>query len=109
MSVLAFIFTPQNEYEKAFAVPVATEKFFYDCWIPAINTLNLQWAKHFSYGIEITKGDLDEVINELMKVKEWACHSLFEGNQAHILERIELLLRKLPEAFRREDAVLYIG
>jgi hypothetical protein len=78
MSVLVFISTPQNEYEKAFAVPVATEKFFYE-------------------------------INELLKVKEWACHNLFEGNQAHILERIELLLRKLPEAFRREDAVLYIG
>ncbi|WP_063870762.1 hypothetical protein [Paenibacillus sp. Root444D2] len=60
MSVLAFISTPQNEYEKSFAVPVATEEFFYDCWIPAINALNLQWVNLFPSGIEITKEDLDE-------------------------------------------------
>lgn len=86
MSVLAFISTPQNEYEKSFAVPVATERIFCDCWVPTINALNLKWVTLFSSGIEITEEDLNQVIPELLKVKIWAQHNLSGGYKLHITE-----------------------
>ncbi|MCU6792106.1 hypothetical protein OB236_08200 [Paenibacillus sp. WQ 127069] len=109
MSVLAFILEPVNDYEKKFAIPLATEIFFIDYWIPAISELELKWSAHFSTGIDITCDDLPQVISELRLIKEWGIQHLAEDNRKHMTDRIELLIRKLPEAFQREGTVVFIG
>ncbi|MBT2288738.1 hypothetical protein J7E73_06230 [Paenibacillus albidus] len=109
MSVLAFILEPTDEFEQEFSIPVASESFFNECWGPAIKALQLKWVEHFSWGIDVRKEDLDKVINELLQIREWSLHNLIEAKQEHILYRIDLLITKLPAAFRRENAVVFIG
>lgn len=109
MSVIALILGPTNEFEQEFSIPVASESFFNECWVPAIKAMNLKWVEHFSWGLDIKKEDLDKVINELLQIREWALHNLIEAKLVHILYRIDLLITKLPTAFRRENAVVFIG
>ncbi|MFD2328949.1 hypothetical protein ACFSR7_06775 [Cohnella sp. GCM10020058] len=109
MSVAAFILEPTNEFEKAFSIPVSTEAFFYECWVPAIKAMNLKWVEHFSWGVDIRKEDLEDVITELLQVREWSFHNLLETQLTYILYRTDLLITMLPTAFRRENAVVFIG
>ncbi|WP_282940477.1 hypothetical protein [Paenibacillus sp. RC67] len=109
MSVVAYILDPTDELERVFSIPVASESFFNECWVPAIKAMQLKWVEQFSWGIDIRKEDLDKVINELLQIREWSLHNLFEVKQAHILYRIDLLITKLPTAFGRENAVIFIG
>lgn len=109
MSVLAFILEPTDEFEKEFSIPVASESFFNECWVPAIKALQLKWVEHFSRGIDIKKEDLDEVINELLQIREWSLDNVFEAKQEHFLYRIDLLITKLPSAYRRDNVVVFIG
>ncbi|MCZ8520960.1 MULTISPECIES: hypothetical protein [Paenibacillus] len=109
MSILALISEPTDEFERQFSIPVASESFFYECWAPAITAMQLEWVEHFSWGIEVRKEDLDKVICELLQIREWSLHNLLEAKQSHILDRIDLLITKLPTAFRRENTVVFIG
>ncbi|MET3208969.1 UNVERIFIED_CONTAM: hypothetical protein ABIC26_001909 [Paenibacillus sp. PvR008] len=45
MSVSVMILEPQNEFEKSFFLPVASESFINECWQPAIESLGLQWIE----------------------------------------------------------------
>lgn len=109
MSICAFLQEPENEYEKNFNVPVATDSFFEECWKPAIEELNLEWVNVFSVGLDMVKEDLPFVMKELSLIKEWAKTNLPNEKQEKIIERIELLETELPNAFRREGAVVFIG
>lgn len=41
MSIAAFIQKPKNMFEGDLYTPVATEKFFVKCWMPAVEALEL--------------------------------------------------------------------
>lgn len=109
MSVSAFILEPQNEFEKSFNIPVATEVFFNECWMPAVEELGLKWVEIFLTGIDVTKEDLPSVLSELSQIKEWAKNHLKQDNMEHMIKRIEILEDKLPQAYQRENAVVFIG
>lgn len=47
MSIAAMILNSENEFEEKFYIPVASEAFFEECWIPAIEELNLEWINVF--------------------------------------------------------------
>ena len=109
MAISALILDPQNDYEKNFFIPVATESFFKECWIPAIETLGLQWTDLFPTGVDIEEEDIPHIIGELTLIKEWAAKNLNEEQKEKIFERIAGLQDKLPLAFQRKDAVVFIG
>ncbi|WP_163853380.1 hypothetical protein [Paenibacillus elgii] len=109
MSICAFIQQPVNEYEEKFNIPVATDSFFKECWIPPIEELKLEWVNVFSIGLDMVKEDLPFVMEELAQIKEWAKINLPNEQQIKIIERIELLEAELPNAFRREGVVVFIG
>lgn len=108
MSVSAFIPHPENEEELGFNVPVASEAFFNAYWMPAAEELNLQWVPIFSTGIDISEEDLPDVLGELDRLKQWAAGRGGEEME-QMLSRIDMLMARLPQAFEREGAVVYIG
>ncbi|NBD23684.1 hypothetical protein [Paenibacillus glycinis] len=109
MSISAFMPEPSGEYEKLFNVPVATEAFFGECWEPAAEALGLRWVPLFAPGIEVTKADLPDVLEELAKLKQWAARGLDGDRQALMLARLDRLAEELPKALERDGAVVYIG
>jgi len=109
MAISALILGPQNDYEKNFFIPVATESFFKECWLPAIESLGLQWTDLFRTGVDVEEEDVPQIIAELIRIKEWAAKNLNEEQKVKIFERIAGLQDKLPLAFQRKDAVVFIG
>ncbi|WP_410770427.1 hypothetical protein [Fontibacillus sp. BL9] len=109
MAISALILDPQNDYEKNFFIPVATEEFFRECWLPAIELLGLQWTDLFATGVDVEEEDVPHIIEELILIKVWAAKSLNEEQKAKIFERIAGLQDKLPLAYQRKDAVVFIG
>lgn len=109
MSVSAIILAPQNEYEQHFSIPIATQYFFETYWILAFESINTEWIVGIRYGIDVTKEDAVCLIHELSLLKEWARRNLQGEVQEQMLSRIELLATKLPTAFQRGDAVVFIG
>ncbi|MGE6261164.1 hypothetical protein ACQKCU_25380 [Heyndrickxia sporothermodurans] len=109
MTIGVFILNPQNEFEKSFYIPVATESFFNECWLPAIESLGLQWSELFSIGVDVEKENVADIIEELIQIKKWARKNIHEEHQINLFERIKILQDKLPQAFRRKDAVVFIG
>lgn len=61
------------------------------------------------YGIDVTKEDAVCLIHELSLLKDWARKNLQDDVQKQMLSRIELLETKLPTAFQRGDALVFIG
>lgn len=109
MSISAFMPEPTGDYEKLFNVPVATEAFFGECWEPAAETLGLRWVPLFASGIDVTKADLPEVLEELAKLRQWAARGLAGDRLALMLARLDRLVAELPKALERDGAVVYIG
>ncbi|KQL51461.1 hypothetical protein AN964_21090 [Heyndrickxia shackletonii] len=110
MTIGAFILEPQNDVEKYFYIPVATESFFKEFWIPAIESLGLQWTDLFVVGVEVEEEDVSTIVEELMQIKRWAEINLVDKEaREKMLERIQGIQEKLPQAFQRKDAVVFIG
>lgn len=109
MTIGVFILDPENDYEREFFIPVATEVFFQECWKPAVESLGLQWTDLFSTGVDVEEEDVPHIIEELLLIKEWATNNLNEEQKDKIFKRIEGLINKLPEAYKRKDAVVFIG
>lgn len=109
MAIGALILDPQNDYERNFFIPVATESFFKECWLPAIASLGLRWTDLFPTGVDVEEEDVPHIIEELIQIKEWVEKNLNEEQKVKILERIEGIIEKLPQAFQRKDAVVFIG
>ncbi|QCT01595.1 hypothetical protein E6C60_0874 [Paenibacillus algicola] len=109
MAISALILDPQNDFEKNFFIPVATESFFKECWLPAIESLGLQWTDLFTTGVDVEEEDVPHIIAELILIKEWVAKTLDEEQKDKIFERIAGLQDKLPLAFQRKDAVVFIG
>ncbi|MEK3964572.1 MULTISPECIES: hypothetical protein [Paenibacillus] len=109
MAISVMILDPQNDFEKHFFLPVATESFFKECWIPAIQSLGLRWVDLFSTGVDVEEEDLPSILAELDQLKEWADQNLEEEQKTKLFERVEGIKEKLPNAFQRKDAVVFIG
>jgi len=109
MSVSVMILNPQNDFEKHFFLPVATESFFNQYWLPGIEYLELKWIILFSTGVDVEEEDLPNIFAELILLKEWADQNLEEEQRNRLFERVDGLMEKLPKAFQRKDAVVFIG
>ncbi|WP_419875349.1 hypothetical protein [Candidatus Pristimantibacillus sp. PTI5] len=109
MSISAIIIDPEDEFERSFMLPIATEAFYKKYWEPAVEELGLQWAALFQGGTDVEKEDAPEVLEEIAKLKDWVQANMSGDNQEHMLHRLELLESKLPSAYRRGGAVVYIG
>ncbi|EGO62382.1 hypothetical protein [Acetonema longum] len=111
MSVYAYILNAENDFEKSLSTPVAVEKFFNEFWLPAAEELGLKWIPTFSAGMDVTKEDVSEILDELSRLKKWAKkhQQMSQDDRTYMISRIELLEERLPQAFRRENAVMFIG
>ncbi|MBD2868896.1 hypothetical protein [Paenibacillus arenilitoris] len=109
MSISAFILDPEDDFERSFMLPIATEAFYKKYWEPAAEELGLQWTALFQGGTDVERDDVPSVLDELSRLKEWVLARMSGDEREHMLRRLELLERELPTAYRRGDAVVYIG
>ncbi|KHL91512.1 hypothetical protein QW71_34245 [Paenibacillus sp. IHB B 3415] len=110
MTVCAFILEAQNEFEERFYIPIATEKFFYKYWMPGIQALGLEMMGFITPGIDIHQKELPIIIEELHKLKSWFDQNVKDGDtREYFFKRVNLLEEKLPIAYQREDAVVFMG
>lgn len=111
MSVYAFVLNPETEEEEKLRTPVSTEIFFNKYWLSGAEELGLKWIPTFSAGMDVIKEYVPEIINELRQLKKWAKEQpqLSQDEKEYMITRIELLEERLPLAFQREDAVMFIG
>lgn len=63
----------------------------------------------FSSGVDVEEEDVPSIIEELIQIKDWAVKNLTEEQMDKMFERITSLQNKLPLAFQRKDAVVFIG
>lgn len=63
----------------------------------------------FSSGVDVEEEDVPSIIEELIQIKDWAVKNLTEEKRDKMFERITILQNKLPLAFQRKDAVVFIG
>lgn len=109
MSIGIMIDEPENEEEKLFYIPLATESIFDSYWNKAANQLNLQWVPVFSSGIIIEYEDLPFIINELNMVINWVKDYVTNlETKKELLNRIQYIIEKLPIIFKK-NIKLYIG
>jgi hypothetical protein len=109
MSISAFIVDPEDEFERSFMLPVATEAFYKQYWEPAAEELGLEWTALFQGGTDVEREDIPVILEEISRLKDWVNAKLTGEAQEHMLRRLNLLETGLPHAFRRKGAVVYIG
>ena len=71
--------------------------------------LDLKWIPYFSHGIDVTKTNLPQIQEELLKLKIWAETSLLEKDREQFSQRIDFIERELPKLLAREDVIVFIG
>ncbi|MBM7564954.1 hypothetical protein [Paenibacillus sacheonensis] len=109
MSISAIIIDPEDEFERSFMLPVATEEFYTKYWGPAAEELGLQWTALFQGGTDVEGEDVPAILKEIAMLKVWAAAKMSGDALEHMLNRLKQLETELPGAFRRGDAVVYIG
>lgn len=109
MSIDAYILKQKNETLIKLFTPVMSQKFFVKCVIPAIEAENLIWIRGLSVGIDVNKENLDSVLNELFKLKEWGKNNLSKEENEYLNERISRLNDMLDKAFQLEEVTVFIG
>lgn len=87
------------------AIKIATTQFFNEFWEKAIKESNIKVFKENSY---FDKSQLNEVLGELETIKRWAEMNLTGIQLEYMKERIENLINSLPNAFNKDNTVLYI-
>lgn len=84
-------------------LPVASERCFNQFWQAGIDDLELRLIGN---GRVIDRDHFAAVFEELEKLKEWTCKNPelnkkgLEGERSYILERMQLLLKELPDLFK---------
>lgn len=113
---MGMVDTPINSFEERFSFPISFERVYRvyrDYWYKFAEEKELYWLKIFLYGIEVERGDFDEVRSELKLFKDFLLKEddiYYLPERSYILSRIKLFLEKLDEAEEiRDDLVLYIG
>lgn len=109
MSIAAFIMEPEDlRNNEAMYTPISTEEGFYKAWYPLIQELELKWLTHMSFGLDVTKSNLQEVLSELHILSTFIEESE-NPYRIGLLERIANLENMLIKAFENENVVVYIG
>ena len=54
------------------------------------------------------QSQIEDVLKELEAIKNWALQNLTERELEYMQERIKNLIESIPEAFDKDDTVLYI-
>ena len=88
-----------------YTIPVSGEKFYWANWYPASKELGV---KIFLDGGQFTKEQVPDVIRELELLKGWAKANLTGYDLEYMVGRTERLQQKIPEAFDKDDTILYI-
>jgi len=88
MSVALLI---KNAKDEPALVPVATEATYGAVWQAGAKALELQSVEAMQFGVEITSGDLPEVLNELRMLRAW-----FEAaGLPSLCDRLDLVVNAL--------------
>ena len=85
---------------------VAFQSIYRKYWKPAAEELGLRC---FLVPTGFGKDKLEQALRELGLMREWTKKNVTGSDQEYILMRIEGLEKGLPEAFDREDTILYVG
>lgn len=110
MSVAAFIRRPEHyKTEGGMYTPIATEEGFYKRWFPIIENLQLEWLSHMSFGLDITKQNVNEVLIELNILKSWIQNPENE-RYTDLLVRINNFENMLDKAFKLDENIeIFVG
>ena len=85
---------------------VAFQSIYNQYWEPAIEELGIRcFIAPTCFG----KDKLEQALRELGMMREWTNRNVTGKDRDEILMRIEVLEKGLPEAFDREDTILYVG
>ncbi|MTQ98686.1 hypothetical protein GMD88_18895 [Pseudoflavonifractor sp. BIOML-A6] len=87
-------------------IPVAFQRVYNQYWEPAVEELGIRC---FIVPTCFGKDKLEQALRELGLMREWTKKNVTGSDQEYILMRIEGLEKGLPEAFDREDTILYVG
>jgi len=109
MSIMIIIQDPETEEEKAFSIPLASEKFFTDVWEPLAEELELQWVPTFLSGVDVRNEDLHDILSEIKQLEDLGKKKLSPDEIIQLCGRVNLLREKLPHAFNRAEAIVFIG
>ena len=85
---------------------VAFQSIYRKYWKPAAEELGLRC---FLVPTGFGKDKLEQALRELGMMREWTNRNVTGKDRDEILMRIEVLEKRLPEAFDREDTILYVG
>lgn len=85
--------------------PISTERFYLSHWEPAIREMNVSI---FRDGSQFQQSDLDQVLNELSRLKDWAVRNLTGSDLLYMKGRIEHLQSVIPNSFPDAQTILYI-
>lgn len=78
--------------------------------MPGIEALKLERLQYITPGIDVQEIDLPDILSEIKQLKTWVDQNVKdEVIKQHIFTRAKLLEKKLPIAFQRKDAVVFIG
>ncbi|MDQ0114625.1 hypothetical protein [Paenibacillus harenae] len=107
MSVSVFRMNQEDDsFKLGFEIPISREEFFTKFWQRAIEELKIAGIQN---GIELKKEQLDSTLLDLEKLRIWAQSNLKNNDLEYMVARIDLLIKKLPLAFKTENTILWIG
>ncbi|CAI6080020.1 hypothetical protein PAECIP112173_02767 [Paenibacillus sp. JJ-100] len=84
---------------------ISTQEFYDEHWERAIHKLGISIVRDSS---EIVFHQLEDALDELDRLREWAIQELDGTNLEYMQGRVEQLQRILPNAFVSKGDVLYI-
>lgn len=108
MSISMIVSNPVVEEQQQVNIPVATDKFFKDFWMPMAESLRLTYVPLFMSGIEVGKQELADVLAELRLLKEWSVQRNQTPEGKQMLERLDRLVQQLP-AIVSDQTKVFIG
>ena len=87
--------------------PISTEKGFYKTWYPIIEKLQLHWFTHMTFGLDIAKDNVNDVLIELSTMREWIMKTNGRIAEVERLDNFEKMIKKSFEL--DENVVIYVG
>lgn len=103
---------PKREIEGG---PIATNKEFEECWLPACERLHLQWISLFLTGypaIDLNLNTIPEVIDELQRLRVYFAENSDQLTSSCVAEliigRIELRTLEIRHAIDIWDEIEYV-
>ncbi len=97
MSVSVIVSNPATLEQQLINIPVATESVFNSLWQTACDALNLQLVPLFSLGIDVGTDELNDLLDELERLKMWAENYRPQTDEVtQMQERVTRLINELP-------------